>query len=143
MNMRSIKPGRGPSAMNALGSIVGIIFGTGWTILAYEITRFLPIPLVGIIFPLFGVCVTAICVVQLLFHLKNAVSKDRMSIADMTGNEEERDPLNQLFGRTSSGKIVAPESIENRLKRLEELKLSEVISAEEYESHRRRILSET
>ena len=32
--MKSIKPGRGPSAMGAMGSIIAVIFGIFWTIAA-------------------------------------------------------------------------------------------------------------
>lgn len=32
--MKSIKPGRGPSAMGALGSIICVVFGIFWTIMA-------------------------------------------------------------------------------------------------------------
>ncbi|MHB8061464.1 MAG: hypothetical protein ACYDG2_02340 [Ruminiclostridium sp.] len=36
--MKSIKPGRGPSGMSFAGSIITIIFGVFWTIIAFSIT---------------------------------------------------------------------------------------------------------
>jgi hypothetical protein len=38
--------------MGAFGSVIGIAFGIGWTILAFYLTRGSPFPFVGIVFPL-------------------------------------------------------------------------------------------
>ena len=32
--MKSVKPGRGPSGMNFIGSVIAIVFGIFWTIMA-------------------------------------------------------------------------------------------------------------
>lgn len=96
--MKSIKPGRGPSAMGAAVSIFAIIFGLFWTIMAYCITQDAPFPLVGAIFPLFGILFVIIGIMQAIFHFKNATSKERMSLFDITHSREEADPLNRHFG---------------------------------------------
>ena len=46
--MKSVKPGRGPSAMGAMGSVIAVIFGIFWTIAAASMGA-------PGIFPLFGV----------------------------------------------------------------------------------------
>lgn len=89
--MKSIKPGRGPSAMGAMGSVFAIIFGIFWTIMAGSMGA-------PIFFPIFGVLFIGMGVVQLIYHLKNATGKNRMSIVDITEEGEEEDPLNQYFG---------------------------------------------
>ncbi|WP_134699291.1 zinc ribbon domain-containing protein [Ammoniphilus sp. YIM 78166] len=96
--MKSIKPGRGPSALGAVGSIGAVLFGVFWTIMAFSITRDSPFPLVGTIFPLFGLIFIGIGIANAVFHYKNATSKDRMSLLDITDNREEPDPLNLRFG---------------------------------------------
>ncbi len=89
--MRSIKPGRGPSAMGAMGSVFAIIFGIFWTIMAGSMGA-------PIFFPIFGVFFIGMGVVQLIYHLKNATGKNRMSIYDITDDGEEEDPLEEVFG---------------------------------------------
>lgn len=89
--MKSIKPGRGPSAMGAMGSVFAIIFGIFWTIMATSMGA-------PIFFPIFGVFFIGMGVVQLIYHLKNATGKNRMSIYDITDDGEEADPLDQVFG---------------------------------------------
>lgn len=100
--MKSIKPGRGPSAMGAAGSLIAIVFGIFWTIMAYSITRDSPFPLVGIFFPAFGVLFVIMGVVQTIYHYKNATGKERMSVFDITDSKEEDDPLNRRFGKEQS-----------------------------------------
>lgn len=114
--MKSIKPGRGPSAMGAAGSIFAIIFGIFWTIATFAITRDVPFPAVGIIFPLFGVGFVFMGIMQFVFHYKNATGKERMSLIDITEHGEEPDPLNARFGhpshetRSESGSTRASDS---------------------------------
>lgn len=102
--MRSIKPGRGPSAMGALGSLFAVIFGIVWTIFAYELTRDSPFPLVGVVFPLFGLFFVAMGALQAYYHFTNATRANRFSTLDVTDDNEEPDPLNQAFGRARSEK---------------------------------------
>lgn len=90
--MRSIKPGRGPSAMGAMGSVIAIIFGIFWTIMASSMGA-------PIFFPIFGVFFIGVGVVQLIYHFKNATGKNRMSIVDITEDGEEGDPLDQYFAK--------------------------------------------
>lgn len=128
--------------MGALVSVVAIIFGIGWTIMAYTITRNSPFPVVGVLFPLFGVLFILIGIVQLVYNIKNTVSARRMSIVDITDNQEEADPLNEAFGRPamsrSNPSVVS--SVEGRLKQLDTLKIQGTISEEEYRDQRKRIL---
>lgn len=100
--MKSIKPGRGPSAMGAAGSLGVVVFGIFWTIMAFAMTRDAPFPLVGTIFPLFGIIFVAIGIFQTIYHFKNATSKERMSLFDITESNEEGDPLNRRFGQQSA-----------------------------------------
>ena len=89
--LRSIKPGRGPSMMGAFGGIIAVIFGIFWTITAASMGA-------PPIFPLFGVLFIAIAVVNIIYNYKNAIGKNRMSIYDITDENEEPDPLNKYIG---------------------------------------------
>lgn len=88
--MKSVKPGRGPSAMNAFGSLAAILFGIVWTAIAFSISP---------LFSLFGVIFIVLGIGQFLYHLHNAKSEDRFSVVDITDSDEEKDPLNDKFGR--------------------------------------------
>jgi hypothetical protein len=96
--MKSIKPGRGPSVMAGFGSLVMVIFGILWTILAFGITSGAPMG-IGIIFPLFGVCFVLIGIGQMVYNFTNATRDNRFSSMDLVDEEEEPDPLNEMFGR--------------------------------------------
>ncbi|WP_159886282.1 zinc-ribbon domain-containing protein [Paenibacillus puerhi] len=91
--MKSIKPGRGPSAMGAAGSLFSVIFGLFWTIIAFSMTRNSPFPIVGIVFPLFGILFIGIGIVQTIYHFKNAIGRNRMSTFDIVDARDEPDPL--------------------------------------------------
>lgn len=90
--MKSIKPGRGPSGMSFIGSVVAIIFGVFWTIIAISITSNSPFGMVGIIFPLFGILFIIVGIIQAFYHYKNATGENRFSIFDITDSSEEGDP---------------------------------------------------
>lgn len=90
--MKSIKPGRGPSMMSGVSSIFVAIFGVIWTILAASIG--------GGLFALFGLVFIAMAVVSAVYNFKNATSKDRYSVFDITEGHEESDPLQERYGRT-------------------------------------------
>jgi hypothetical protein len=96
--MRSLKPGRGPSAKAAAGSALAIMFGIIWTVMAYSLTRNVPFPMVGTVFPLFGVLSVVMGVINLGYHLYNASQRNRLSLLDLTEEGEEPDPLNLRFG---------------------------------------------
>jgi len=78
--------------MAFVGSIVVVIFGVFWTILAASLTSSFPFGIVGIIFPLFGLVFIILGVVQAIYHYKNATSKDRYSIIDIVDSGEVWDP---------------------------------------------------
>lgn len=77
--------------MNAMGSVVGVIFGIIWTIMV--ISAGAP-PM----FILFGVLFIIIGVVNAVYHYKNATGENRYSAYDITDSTEEPDPLNTRFG---------------------------------------------
>jgi hypothetical protein len=91
--------------MGAFGSFIAVIFGIGWTVLAYYLTRDSPVPMVGILFPLFGVLFVVVGIVQAYYHFTNATGQKRFSAFDITDDDEERDPLNQVFGRGRSERL--------------------------------------
>ncbi|WP_281884901.1 zinc ribbon domain-containing protein [Paenibacillus sp. YYML68] len=92
--MRSIKPGRGPSAMGAVASLAMGVFGMIWTIGVASMGA-------PIFFVLFGFVFIGIAVVQGIYHFTNATSRNRMSMYEITDRNEEPDPLNRyVAGRT-------------------------------------------
>ena len=90
--MKSIKPGRGPSMMNAFGSIFSVIFGIIWTIAAMKMGA-------PFFFPLFGILFICMGVMQAVYNYKNAIGENRFSSFDITENGEERDLLNDYFNK--------------------------------------------
>lgn len=101
--MKSIKPGRGPSAMGALGSVVAVIFGVFWTILASSMGA-------PVFFPIFGVLFIILGVVQAVYHFKNATGENRYSSFDIVDSREEPDPLEQRFGPDRDFRETPPAS---------------------------------
>lgn len=97
--MKSIKPGRGPSGMSFVGSVIAIVFGVFWTIIAFSMTAASPFGIIGIIFPLFGVIFIIQGVVQAAYHYKNATGKERFSQYDITNSSEEGDPAEKWINR--------------------------------------------
>ncbi len=87
--MKSIKPGRGPSAMETVGAVIAVVFGIFWTITAISMGA-------PVIFPVFGVIFILMGAVQGLYHLKNAVGKDRFSEFDITDSSEEGAPFDRV-----------------------------------------------
>lgn len=88
--MKSVKPGRGPSAMSGIGSVVCVIFGIFWTIQASSMGA-------PTMFPIFGVLFVIIGIVQAIYHFKNATGTNRFSTFDITEKGEETDPWEQSF----------------------------------------------
>ncbi len=101
--MKSIKPGRQSSMMSVLGSIIGIIFILGW--IGTAITMGAPF-----FFPLFGVCMLVIIIIQGTVAYKNTTSKNRYSLYDIVDEKEESDPLNDRFKRYDDFTIKADTS---------------------------------
>ena len=91
--MKSIKPGRGPSMMGGISSLLVGAFGVVWTLLAFQAG--------GGLFALFGVIFVAVAVVQAVYHFKNAKSPHRYSAFDITEGNEEPDPLQEKFSPTA------------------------------------------
>ena len=98
--MKSVKPGRGPSAMGAVGSVIAVIFGIFWTIMASSMGA-------PIFFPLFGVLFIIVGIVQAIYNFKNATGENRCSAFDIVDSSEEPDPLDRHF-RPESGAEAAP-----------------------------------
>ena len=89
--MKSVKPGRGPSMMGGISSILVAIFAVVWTIGAVSMGA-------GGLFAIFGLVFIAMAIVSAVYNFKNATSKNRYSAFDITDDNEEPDPLNQRFG---------------------------------------------
>ncbi|EYE87795.1 membrane protein [Fervidicella metallireducens AeB] len=88
--MKSIKPGRGPSALGLFGSIAAVILGLFWIISAIRMGA--PVTLW-----MFGVVFIIIAIAQGVFHYTNAVGKNRMSLYDITNSYEEEDPIERYI----------------------------------------------
>lgn len=93
--MKSIKPGRGPSGMSAIGAVISVVFGIFWTITAASMGA-------PFMFPLFGILFIIIGIVNAVYHYKNATGENRYSVYDITEEGEEPDPLNARFGQQQS-----------------------------------------
>ena len=89
--MKSIKPGRGPSMMGGISSILVAVFGVAWTIGALTMGA-------GPLFAIFGIIFIIMAVVSAVYNLKNATGKNRYSAYDITEDGEEVDPWNERFG---------------------------------------------
>ncbi len=137
--MYSIKPGRGPSFVGAIGGIIIVVFGIFWTIIAYKMTHsIMGTPnIVGIFFPLFGVIFVLLGIGSVIYNFVNATKQKRFSVLDITTAQEEPDPLNEYFG----DKLQASENAESRLSELNQLKAKCLITEAEYNEQRRKILS--
>ena len=103
--MKSIKPGRGPSGMGFVGSIIAAVFGILWIIIASSMARPVqqfssfgldsgPMDTAFSIFPLFGLLFIAAAIANAVYNYKNYKNKDRYSIVDIVDSTEESDPLN-------------------------------------------------
>lgn len=76
--------------MNSIGSVFAALFGVFWTIMAASSGA-------PGFFVMFGFIFIGIAVVQGIYHYKNATSKNRYSVYDITTSEEESDPFNDRF----------------------------------------------
>ncbi len=89
--MKSIKPGRGPSMMSGISSILVGVFGIAWTIGAVSMGA-------GGLFAVFGLVFVAMSIVSAVYNFRNATNKNRYSTFDITDENEEPDPWNERFG---------------------------------------------
>lgn len=94
----SVKPGRGPSFMGGIGSVIMVLFGLFWTAMAFQVTRGAPFG-IGAVFPLFGILFVIMGIVSAAYNFRNATTDKRYSLMDITDSETEPDPLNERFGR--------------------------------------------
>ncbi len=88
--MKSIKPGRGPSKMSAVGGIGAALFGVFWCILAASMGGWFMVP--------FGLIFIGIALYGVFYNFHNATSENRYSVIDIVDGEEEPDPLNVMYG---------------------------------------------
>ncbi|WP_308857383.1 zinc ribbon domain-containing protein [uncultured Oscillibacter sp.] len=101
--MKSVKPGRGPSAMGAVGAVLGVVFGIIWTVAAVSMGA-------PIFFPLFGLVFITIGIVQAIYNFINATGENRYSEYDIVDESEEPDPLNRRFSAASAPQEPAQEA---------------------------------
>lgn len=98
--MKSIKSGRGPSAMGGIGSAVGVLFGIVWTLAAAQMGAPFFFVLFGILFVLMGAA-------QAVYHFRNASGENRYSEFDIVDSEDEPDPFDPR-SRSSSEQPEEP-----------------------------------
>ena len=89
--MKSIKPGRGPSKMEAVFSFAFALFGLFWTAAAANMGASIMVP--------FGLIFVGLGIYSGVYNLKNATSEERYSIVDIVDEDEEGDPLNEKYGK--------------------------------------------
>lgn len=92
--MKSIKPGRGPSKMGAVGGFAAALFGIFWCIMAGAMGAWFMIP--------FGIIFIGMAVYNAVYNHHNATSEDRYSIIDIVDRDEEPDPMNEKYGKKAS-----------------------------------------
>jgi ABC-type transport system involved in multi-copper enzyme maturation permease subunit len=86
--------------MNAIGSVAAAIFGVFWTIQAVSMGA-------PIFFALFGVMFVVLAVVQGIYHYNNATGKNRMSLYDITDDDEENEySQNNYTGENTKNKSL-------------------------------------
>jgi len=84
--MKSVKPGRSPSFMGGIGSLVSIACGIFWTIMSVSMGA-------PFFFKLFGIVFIVFCIVYSVYYFRNAAAKNRLSTYDISDDEEAPDPL--------------------------------------------------
>ena len=92
--MKSIKPGRGPSKMSAIGGFGAALFGVFWCIVAASMGGWIMFP--------FGLIFVGIALYGAYYNYKNATSENRYSVIDIVDGQEEPDPLNVMYGNKES-----------------------------------------
>lgn len=102
--MTSVKPGRGPSFMGGMASIIAALFGLFWFFSARSmVSDFSGVggPDIGParVFPYFGLLFVVMAVVSAIYNIRNATAKNRHSVIDITDSEDEPDPLDPPVSR--------------------------------------------
>ena len=103
--MKSIKPGRGPSAFGGVASVLGALFGVIWIVAA--VTMGAPW-----FFALFGVAFVGLSIANAVFGFHNAFGKNRYSSFDITEDGEEPDPFHSRIEPEAPDAPEAPEAPE-------------------------------
>ncbi len=94
----SVKPGRGPSFMNGVASVIAGLFGLFWFFTARSMFSSVSGP-IGIdsglaeIFPYFGLLFVALAIANAVYNFRNATSENRHSVIHIVDSEDEPDPL--------------------------------------------------
>lgn len=89
--MKSVKPGRGPSFMNGVMSVVAVVFGIFWTAMAFGMgAGFMAV---------FGFVFIGVGIFNAIYHFKNATNENRYSDYDIVDDDEETDPFNKKYGK--------------------------------------------
>lgn len=92
--MKSIKPGRGPSKLNMAGSIFAALFGVFWCVMAASIGAGFMVP--------FGIVFVGYAVYVAVYNYRNVTGENRYSLYDIVDEHEEKDPLNEKYGRKAA-----------------------------------------
>lgn len=90
--MKSVKPGRAPSLMAGIVSVLLMIFGIFFTGVLYLISAQTNFPIW-----LFGAAWTTCALLSAIYNFYNTFAKKRFSSVDIVDHSEEPDPLNELF----------------------------------------------
>jgi hypothetical protein len=72
--------------MSAVGSVFAAIFGVIWTVMATSMGA-------PTFFTLFGIIFVVFAMIQGIYYFNNTTNKNRMSVFDITDENEEPDPL--------------------------------------------------
>jgi len=135
--MRSIKPGRAPSAIGTLRGVAMPFVGVMFTVVAFTVSGEDPGP-IEIFVSIFGILFVLMGITSAAYNLYNATRRNRLSAFDITSPGEESDPLNQLV---ESGGDAQEESVESKLRELDELRRKGLVTDTEYAAQRQRILN--
>lgn len=103
--MKSIKPGRGPSFMSGVMSVVAVVFGVFWTAVTFSIgAGFMAV---------FGFVFIGVGIFNAVYHFKNATNENRYSDYDIVDDDEETDPFNKKYGKDDKDDKKDGEKYEN------------------------------
>jgi hypothetical protein len=133
----SFEPNRNSSAPGVVVGIGVVLFGLFWIGMAARMGA-PPFMLI------FGVVFVVVALSKSVFAGRNLNSSTRISDLDLPEHHDPLGPLDETYGEGSGEYRIttAPESVEERLTDLESLKSKGLVTEEEYESQRTRILQE-
>ena len=69
-----------------------VIFGVIWTMITFAMTATGGFGIIGLLFPLFGICFVGFGIYDAYIAYQNAHGEDRMSLFDIVDGDEEPDP---------------------------------------------------